>query len=42
MANIPWKTQKEIDKEKEQSKKPTEKERIEALEQALVNIMMEG
>ncbi len=42
MAQIKWKTKAEIEEEKNKPKEPTVQERIDALEEALLLLMMEG
>lgn len=42
MAKIKWKTEEEIEQEQNAPKPPTAQERIEAIEQALLLLMMEG
>lgn len=41
MAQIKWKTKAEIEEEKNRPKEPTEQERIDALEEAFLLLMME-
>ena len=42
MAKIKWKTQEEIEQEKNASKSPTVEERIEALELAMLEMIIGG
>lgn len=42
MAEITWKTAEEIEQEKNAPKPPTPEERLAAVEQALIELMMEG
>lgn len=42
MAKIIWKTKKEIEEEKKKTKKPTQEERLEALETAVLELVLGG
>ena len=42
MANIKWKTQEEIERERNAPKPPTVEERIEALELAMLEMIIGG
>ncbi|WP_279279057.1 hypothetical protein [Senegalia massiliensis] len=42
MAKIEWKTQEEIEEEQNKPKEPSDKERISAMEEALMQLIMEG